>query len=203
MFFFLLKTSSLADLLLPVLKTNSLPSLTTSVNNGQLLLLKPVDTTPLPLISGLLLLTLPLQLHCTSPSSSTHHSSRVSPRNQSSLQGISAKSQLIQGHLLRLQFTLKKTNLPLPKASSRAIFTAPPSLQKSRKSYLLLHKTLSHSPFKSTSRRPLLLCTTLSLNYPTKICSKLSHSSEVNPALSQPQLLLCTNPGICLTSPLL
>uniref|UniRef100_A0A6N2MFC2 Uncharacterized protein n=2 Tax=Salix viminalis TaxID=40686 RepID=A0A6N2MFC2_SALVM len=156
--FFLLKTPSLADLLLPVLKTNSLA---------------------FPF----------LLLHCTSPSSSTHHSSRVSPRNQSSLQGISAKSQLIQGHLLRLQ----STNLSLPKASSRAIFTAPPSLQKSRKSYLLLHKTLSHSPFKSTSRRPLLLCTTLSLNYPTKICSKLSHSSEVN---RQPQLLLCTNPGL-------
>lgn len=43
------------------MKSTRIPSLTTSVNNGQLLLLKPVDTTPLPLISGLLLLTLPLQ----------------------------------------------------------------------------------------------------------------------------------------------
>jgi hypothetical protein len=43
------------------MKSERIPSLTTSVNNGQLLLLKPVDTEPLPLISGLLLLTLPLQ----------------------------------------------------------------------------------------------------------------------------------------------
>lgn len=39
------------------MKSERIPSLTTSVNNGQLLLLKPVDTEPLPLISGLLLVT--------------------------------------------------------------------------------------------------------------------------------------------------
>jgi len=43
------------------MKSYRIPFLTTSVNNGQLLLLKPVDTEPLTLISGLLLLTLPLQ----------------------------------------------------------------------------------------------------------------------------------------------
>jgi hypothetical protein len=37
------------------MKSERIPSLTTSVNNGQLLLLKPVDTEPLPLISGLLI----------------------------------------------------------------------------------------------------------------------------------------------------
>uniref|UniRef100_A0A6N2LGV9 Myb/SANT-like domain-containing protein n=1 Tax=Salix viminalis TaxID=40686 RepID=A0A6N2LGV9_SALVM len=103
-------------------------------------------------------------------SQSKHHHTHLvnSPRNLCQKPTDSGASSL--------QFTLKKTNLSLPKASSRAIFTAHPSLQKSRKSYLLLHKTLSHSPFKSSSRRPLLLCTALSLKkpYPTDNLSSFS-----------------------------
>uniref|UniRef100_A0A6N2KDE8 Uncharacterized protein n=2 Tax=Salix viminalis TaxID=40686 RepID=A0A6N2KDE8_SALVM len=137
MFFFLLKTPSLADLLLPVLKTNSLA---------------------FPF----------LLLHCTSPSSSTHHSSRVSPRNQSSLQGIAAKSQLIQGHLRRRISLCQKPlhgpsslHLPLSKNPENLIFfctkpypTAP------------LNPPLLRSKSSTHSQPQLLLCTN-----PVPVCN--------------------------------
>uniref|UniRef100_A0A6N2NDQ7 Uncharacterized protein n=1 Tax=Salix viminalis TaxID=40686 RepID=A0A6N2NDQ7_SALVM len=86
-----------------------------------------------------------------------------------------------------LQFTLKKTNLSLPKASSRAIFTAHP-LSKNPENLIFFCTKPYPQPFKSSSRRPLLLCTALSLKkpYPQTTSAPSLHKSSFGLLQNEP-----------------